>query len=256
MSTTIVNPTPTEDWRTGLSDDLKADKSLESFKSVGDLAKSYTETKKMVGNAIHIPKPDAPKEVWDAYRAKLGRPDSPDKYEFKYAEGQTPFDKPIEDKLRTISHRLGHDGQQAQGLSEAWRELQAETAAAREQGIAELKKEWGGKFDTNLSLAQKAIKALGDDKLIAYLNASKLGDDPMLVRAFAKYGESMTEGPLVMGDGNQDATDAQSIQTKIDEIRRNPKHAHNDPTASREARAAAIAEMSRLYQRLEASRQS
>ena len=54
-----VETTPTEtntDWKASLSDDLKADKSLENIKDIESLAKSYVHAQKMVGgDKIPVP---------------------------------------------------------------------------------------------------------------------------------------------------------------------------------------------------------
>lgn len=69
------------DWREGWPDDLKANTALKDFKTTADLAKSFIETKKMVGQKTGIPGPDAtPEQKAEFYKA-LGVPDSPDAYD-------------------------------------------------------------------------------------------------------------------------------------------------------------------------------
>jgi hypothetical protein len=59
--------------------------SLAKFNDVDGLAKSYIELEKFRGNSVQIPKDDNP-EAWAKFYAKLGVPDSPDKYEIEEKE--------------------------------------------------------------------------------------------------------------------------------------------------------------------------
>jgi len=65
-------------WIASLPTELQSEKSLQSFKDLPALAKSYVEAQKMIGGSIRLPKPDAPPEerekvIGDIY-TKLGRP--------------------------------------------------------------------------------------------------------------------------------------------------------------------------------------
>ncbi len=69
------------DWREGWGDDLKNNPALKDFKTPVDLAKSYIETKKMVGQKTGIPGPDAtPEQKAEFYKA-LGVPDDINGYD-------------------------------------------------------------------------------------------------------------------------------------------------------------------------------
>jgi hypothetical protein len=96
------------DWRSSIPDDIRGEKSLADIKDVGALAKGYVESQKMIGRSIRIPGKDAEKTDFDAFYGKLrevpgvvympdgadeaamgdlytklGRPESPDKYQLK-----------------------------------------------------------------------------------------------------------------------------------------------------------------------------
>lgn len=59
------------DWKTMLPEDLREDPSLKDFKDIPTLAKSYLQTKSLVGSSIRIPSAEAGKEDWAAFNAKL-----------------------------------------------------------------------------------------------------------------------------------------------------------------------------------------
>ena len=77
-----------EGWQGTLGEDIREEKSLLSFKSVGDLAKSFVNTKKMVGaNVITIPTDiSTPGEI-EAFHIAGGRPDTVADYNLKAPEG-------------------------------------------------------------------------------------------------------------------------------------------------------------------------
>lgn len=260
--TPVVTPTPTEqDWRAGLPEDLRAEKSLESFKSVSDVAKGFIETKKMMGSAIKLPKADAPDTEWEPIYSRLGRPESADKYEFKrpenLPEGMT-YQEDLEKNFKEQAHKLGFNNRQAQGLLDWFSGSQVEKfkeqKAAQEASIGELKKEWGGDYDKNLGLAQRAFKELGDEKTAKYLIDSGIGNDPALLRLFAKAGGLLGEAPFIVGEPHTEASDADALEVKIHEITSNPKHAYSDPNAPYRARMAAAEEVLRMREKLAAMR--
>ena len=86
-----LNNTPetNTDWKAGLSDELRADKSLENIKDISSLAKSYIHAQKLVGaDKIPVPNKHATEQDWDAVYKRLGRPDTPDGYKYNLPEDQ------------------------------------------------------------------------------------------------------------------------------------------------------------------------
>jgi len=87
---TELNNTPPidkqiENWKDSLPDDLKGEKALESIQDIPGLVKSYVHAQKMIGSdKIPVPNKYATDEDWQAVYSKLGRPESPDAYEFKF----------------------------------------------------------------------------------------------------------------------------------------------------------------------------
>jgi len=98
-----------QDWRTSLPEELRTEKSLEKYKSVPEVAKAYVEASKLMGNAVHMPKADATQEEFDKFYARLGRPESPDKYELKRPENPAggQWDEGLEKEFRTAAHASG-----------------------------------------------------------------------------------------------------------------------------------------------------
>ena len=77
-----------QDLRNNLPDDLRNDPTLQNYKDVESLAKTVVHQQKMIGNRIPLPKTD--EEKAELY-GKLGRPDSPDKYQVNLGQDYEPF---------------------------------------------------------------------------------------------------------------------------------------------------------------------
>src|SRR5574343_475157 len=117
-----------------ISPDLLNTSNLKNFKSADDLAKSYVELQRMVGNSVRIPgadaTPEAKKEFLDkikdldgvllkddpALLDKLGRPAAPEEYAFELPEGVLDIDPSINsevEEFKKVAHELGLTKEQA-----------------------------------------------------------------------------------------------------------------------------------------------
>lgn len=261
------DPAAQPDWRAGLPEELRSEKSLESFKDIPSLAKSFVETKKSMGNAIRIPKADAKPEEWDAYYTKTGRPESPDKYEFtrpQLAEG-AKYDEDLEKEFRTMAHKAGLQPRQAQVVLDSYNEFSAKRMQAIApqwaESEAKLKTEWGAKYDKNMAIALEAVKENGGDGYREFLDNSGVGNHPEQIKFVAAMGQKIaelkaklaqftSEDQMILGESHQAEDTKESLKLKIDEMERDPKHALNDKTASVDARDAAKKKWTDLYRQL------
>ena len=209
-----VSTTETTDWRDSLPDDLKADPSLASIKDVQGLAKGYVHAQKLVGaDKVVIPGRDAPQEEIDAFYAKLGRPESADKYEWpteNLPEGVEIADAD-KGKIGEIAHDLGLSKTQAAKLYRAYAQQIADGQASisstieqqRTEAEQSLRKEWGKAFDQNIALAQSAVKEFGGDELLQALDGAGLSNHPAVVKAMAKIGRAISEDEVIGGGKKQ-----------------------------------------------------
>lgn len=271
MATTLTTPAPTPevppngappsgtppDWRASLPEELRADKALETFKDTASLAKSYIDTKKMVGDAIRMPKGDAPQAEWDKFYERTGRPESADKYEFKLGgDANTKHDDELIGEFKNMAHQAGLNPRQAQALLDGYTKFSearlGKQATEMQAGLDTLKKEWGGAWDNNLSSATRAVKELGGEELSKVLDETGLGNHPVLVKFFAKLGKEITEEPVIVGDATEQQSSLDAIQTKINAIMADPKHPYRDGRASQQARDAALREMQGYYKQIAA----
>lgn len=176
-------------------------KPLHTFKSVDDLAKSYVHLNKLMGKKITDMSPEEINQVY----GKLGKPENADGYELP-TEGLEGAILPDMDKwYKEVAHKHNLTKEQARGIFEEYVQMSqglvqnqtAQLTQAREEAITALKKEFGTAFENRLEVAKKAVNEFGGDELKTYLNETGLGNDPRLIKAFAKIGAELLEDRMI-----------------------------------------------------------
>lgn len=259
-----------------ISEDLQGMGNLKDFKDVNQLAKSYVELQRMVGNSVRIPAEDASTEARQDFLDKikdvdgvllkedenlynkLGRPEDPDAYQLEDLINPDLYTVAPElsnevDEYKKIAHELGLNKNQAsellkmrlQGL-DAVKETHIQQ---KEQAAQQLKQMWGDDYDNRLNAARQVMdiysEKYGDS--VQELIDSPAGNNPaflnMLNEIAMSYKEKNHEG---MGTTQFGATPDSALQ-KIAEKRADrgflkAYHDDRDP-----GHAKAVAEMTRLY---------
>ena len=193
-------------WRDSLPDDLKSDTSLANIKDVASLAKSYVHAQRMIGaDKILAPQKNWTDAQWADFWKQIGRPDSADGYTFKIDASKLPKGFNIDEgkfkSTRETLHKLGLTDKQAtevldyylKNTSGEFAALQQQRDTNRAKALAELKTEYGEKYDATLDVARSVLRKFGNDELIGMLEESGLGDNPAMIRLFAKIGEAMLD---------------------------------------------------------------
>ncbi len=201
-------PAPQPDWTQSLSPELKALVEVKGYKEPADVVQAYAHAQRLIGaEKIPLPKDG----VWDeTAREKLGIPKTPKDYQLARPElpqGIT-YDEAFEAAALPVAHKLGLTPHQVQGLLEFYAGHQAQSLQSTERGRLEentmavdaLKSDWGASYDTKVAQAARAARYFGGDTLIGFLNDSGAGNNPDLVRAFAKIGAMMSEDSLKGGE--------------------------------------------------------
>jgi len=199
--------TPPADWTAALTPEMKTVVENKGYKTPADVLNAYVHAEKLIGaDKIPLPKDG----VWDATaRAKLGIPETPDKYEVKRPEmpDGMVYDEGFEKTALAKAHALGLTPAQVNGLLEVYAQQRgnefsataAGQAQMREETAAALGKEWGKAYPVKLEAASRAARSLGGDSLIEALNSSGAGNNPEIVRAFAKIGAMLGEDKMKAG---------------------------------------------------------
>lgn len=198
-----------EGWRGTLEEDLREDKSLLSFKSVGDLAKSFVNTKKMVGkNVIAVPGDTTTEGEWQEYHKAGGRPDTVEDYNLKAPDG---FPEEIAaqvfpaDKLAKWQEMFFKGGvsqkaadafvnEFAQDMLADYKALEQAKEIAKTEVVTNLTTEYGAAFDQKMHMGDMAMDDFtgGDVEMAEKL--AYLKKDPLAVKMLVHFGGMLAEG--------------------------------------------------------------
>ena len=198
-------------YETFTSEDLKTSPSIQRYKSPEDLAGAYVALEKRYGidpnRRVDLPADMSDKEAMKAVWAKLGAPEKADGYGFKLDDKATDADKAFLGRATETMAGLGMPAEHAKGIFEFW---QAETAkaaeaqtaaneAARAEGEASVRKEWGAAYDQRAKeVGNMLLKHFGAN-IAEALTPEKLGNHPELVIGLGKVLDAMAE-PGAGGD--------------------------------------------------------
>ena len=200
------------DWRASLEPGLRKAVDVKGYKTPGELASAYVDLEKLVGaETIKLPGEKAGQEEMDAFYNKLGRPETPDGYDL--GDWRPPEDVPWDDDEQKVAmaglHKAGLTNAQmtaamsiyGQHLARAHESNLAEAEKESKKAEATLREEWGSAYEEKMNLANRAVKALGDQELVAEFNKTGLGDKLAMVKAFATVGAFMQEDGTLTGLG-------------------------------------------------------
>lgn len=209
-------------WTAQLKDDLKGNEFFNQFQTVSDFGKWGLETsgklkdaEGKLNSAITIPGEKATDAERAAFYAKLGRPETPDKYELDpitgLPEGLTP-DPEGEKWFKGLAHELGLTPAQAKRLhSEAIKRLvhdpikaaEAARDKSREASITTLKKDWpGNTYDENTALVGRFMDKFATPEVRKIFDETGIGNNPVLVKWVHSLAKGLSEDKFVRSDGS------------------------------------------------------
>jgi len=199
------------DFQSLIPTEYKNEKALQNFQDMDGFVKSYLHSQKLVGSdKIPIPNKFATDEDWNTVYEKLGKPKSPDEYKYNLPK-ESKLD---DDSLKAFSataHQLGLLPKQAEGIINYYNELanasevdtNAKAETARTESEKTLRKEYGSAYKHRLHAAKNlASSTLGNEFLSNTIlqDGSKLGDNPIVVKAFAELASQISEDTMVQGE--------------------------------------------------------
>ena len=199
------------DFKSLIPEAYKEEKSLHNFSNMDDFVKSYLHSQKLVGaDKIAIPNKYSTDEDWKKVYKQLGTPETGEGYKYKL-----PEDHKIEDDtLKSFSNeaaKLGLLPNQANGVMNYYNEIikqglsdqAAQQKTAQDEAVVELRKEFGASYQKEIQSAKNLVHAtLGkefiDNSLLQ--DGTRLGDNPIVIKAFAKLANKLSEDDIVKGD--------------------------------------------------------
>ena len=222
QETQIEQPVPTvaKSWKEAIPEDLRNDPNISKFTELEALAKSYVNATRMIGqDKVAVPNNNSTDDQWNEVYDKLGRPESPDKYQLEVKSDVVPLDESAVKSFAENAHQLGLNNKQAQGILEFYKnsmegsaqqnQIDMETAQANAE--QELRKEWGGNYEANIKKAGAVAKANMDANILdmQLKDGTRLGDHPSIIKGFANIANLMSEDKLV-------STESENVSQGID----------------------------------------
>ena len=241
-STTETKPevqatTTTSTWKDSISEEYRKDPNIEKFTEIDALAKSYINATKMIGqDKVVIPTNNSTEEHWDEVYAKLGRPESADKYSLDAKSEVVNLDETAIKSFAEQSHKLGLNNKQAQGILEFYKnnmegtaqQSKIDTETAQAQAEQQLRQEWGRDFEAKVKQAGALAKANMDAKVLdmPLQDGRRLGDHPEVIRGFAKIANMMQEDKIVATE-SENVNTTKDIESEISAIMNDKSHPYH-----------------------------
>jgi hypothetical protein len=246
------------DFKSLLSENLREDPSIQKFKDLDSMAKSYIESQKYISQSLSIPTGDASDEQindfyqkldtvpgvikvpqtddeWGKFYNELGRPQTPDEYQLNVPEG-VPLDPELLHNYAETAWQAGLNHNQFNALVQTnLQKTQAEQQRImerREQAAQALQGDWGDQLPNKIQAAKAAAEQLAGDKYRdAYeeLINSDIGNNPIVAKALSMSWEVLQENstnPNIGRSMSGGMTPEEALQ-RIGEIRSNPDHPYH-----------------------------
>ena len=252
-------PATTPSWRDGLPDDLRAHPGLEKYSDVSALAKGFLSQSELVGRkGVLLPKEGDAVDLARFHSELPGYVESPEAYDldgFSPPEG-LPWSDNVQTSMLSAMHEAGLTNGQVNSVLQSYAESQSTELGVMQQTIADatvagekaLRAEFGASYDAKMAQATQAFAlATGDKKEeienLVMGDGTRFGDNPALVRMFAKLGEALGEDSL-RGDGGSGSTQTftrspSQAQAELNALANDTGHqaALHDPENPEHARA-------------------
>lgn len=226
------------DFHSLLPQDMRAEPAFANFKGpvkevMPKFAKSMLEGQRFIGvppeQIVRLPKADADAAAWDPVWTRLGRPDSPDKYELKAPDGIT-----ISPKLDAVARAAFHKaGISAKAATQIYQEFTTGQKAEYDAMMAERKAEtaktetafkgrWGDKFDEELNASKMIYGKLFSPDLQKALTAAGFDSHPGMIEAMNRLSHTISfkEDKMLSGDASSmnQGRDISTVESDIQKL--------------------------------------
>ena len=222
-----------------LPDDLKENATLQKFKDVGGLSSSYLSMQEMLGSRVKVPTDESSDEERGEFYNKLGRPETPDKYELQIDErfSNNPQDLQKIQEFKEKAFDQGFSNTQAQKAVDFYTDMingamidqDAVMGQARITAETALKKEWGPmQYDKNLALSRRAFNRFADDDLKKFVNENGFSNNIGMIKFLHKIGTAFNEPEMVGMGKDSGSVDSDSARIEIDAMMKDSKHKYHE----------------------------
>lgn len=202
-------------WYDTAPDEMKGYIQNKAWDDPIKVVEAYQNLEKLRGvpedRLLKLPKDGEPMDaIWN----KLGRPETPDKYEIKLPEDVGQLDENRVRAMKEVAHKLGITQKQLQGLAEidaqymtkAVQEYNTQLQQKQEIEYNNLVKEWGSNASEREELARRFVRSNMPDGLDKEETLTKIENaigTANMLKLFANAGDKFKEDRLPNSEGDR-----------------------------------------------------
>jgi hypothetical protein len=219
----VDNPTPAANWKDSVPSELRFNEggvdALGKFETPDQVAKSYLELQKTMGNRVKLPTDETPDEERSAFYQRMGRPEKPDGYTLPQMEEGEAINPDIINPIMAVAHEAGINDKAFGALVNKYLAIEAQMQEAQQVAIEQatnaaeqqLQADWGGDYQANMETIERVFRQFSTDEtrdvIKEKFNEAGLGRDPVILGWLKDIGVGMLNDRFVKGNAEQPKTD-------------------------------------------------
>lgn len=189
--TKLINPDGSfkDEFYSSLPDDLGSHSSIKQIKNIVDLNKSYVNTKGLVGKKLEEFWTSKDESIAAKRREIMGVPGNAEGYEIDVPElpENVSYSKEALNEFKELAYKISLSKEQAKALAEwdtqraisATEGISKQIESQMQEAESSLRKDWGNKYEYNISKVKQTTDYLGiTDKI----NDLGLGREPEFLK--------------------------------------------------------------------------
>jgi hypothetical protein len=245
------------DWKNSLPEELRSEKSLDTFSDLTGAMKMLVNSQKLIGRkGVIVPGEAATPDEQTAFFNAIGRPKTADGYQIEVPKEMAQF-YPKETLAQAINvfHGAGLTQKQVDAVlavdmqrTKAGLALQESAQKVEfEKAESTLRAKWGSDYDTRLHAANQMIEHNTDAKTKPEL-IKAIGNNPVIADFLATIAGKFSEAGGINPDA--DRASAGGVQDAIKQLRETPGYGNGQLRRTNPAEADRIAaQLDALYAR-------
>lgn len=219
--------------QTLVSDKVKGFTNEDGSMNLLEFLKSYNSAQSYIGGAVKIPGENASEDDWSSLYAKLGRPESPDKYTWTPPEGISVEGATADNfkAFKELCFKSGMTDRQVSAVMGGWSDIVnsltaqrselLEKVASESKAMLSAPNEWGDKYQERYNAAQKKIDDLG---IRAHVEAAGIANDAAFLKAIDSIISGAKESRIRGTDGKFVSPSGRIEQLKLHPAYMNAGH--------------------------------
>ena len=189
-----------------LAPEFKEHTALQDINDVNGMAKSYISAQEMIGQQrLPMPVAEADPSEWSRFYDSVGRPTGEEGKGYEFDEGSIPEGTQKNDDMEKFFRKSMHDAglsqKQAQAMYKSYNDFSGQFTEKQANTTSDMEKKWdtdirqefGLAYNDQLESAKAAVEEFGSDNLKQYLDESRLGNHPEMIKFAAKIGAELLE---------------------------------------------------------------